>query len=337
MLSPAWVWPVRGYALAAAKPTVATWLYATGESREEVFMQLGSYALLSVALLLGSELRSACAHSSAPKGQAKANSDIDTEHIFGFTEGSDVGKAGDREIELEPLLRFGKQSGSYFATSTRLLYKYSVTNDMLVAPTISFASHNIRNVPALADRDQLEFEGVGAEIRYRFLNRERAPFGFTIALEPHWNRVDATSGEPVDQFAGPIIALLDKELIAKRLYGAINLAYEPEWTRQRATGDTERSSTIESSAALATPLAAGVFVAGEIRYVRKYEGIGLDNFAGEALFVGPSLFAKVSEKWFVSAAWNAQIAGHAAGEPGNLDLTNFERHEVRIRIGVDLN
>ena len=304
-------------------------------------MQLGSFALLGIALLLGSELRSSAAHSSAARsgssGQAKANSDIDTEHIFGFTEGSDVGKAGDREIELEPLLRFGKQSGSYFATSTTLLYKYSVTDDLLVAPTISFASHNIRNVPALADLDHLEFEGAGAEIRYRFLNRERAPFGFTISLEPHWNRVDATSGEPVDQVAGPIIALLDKELIAKRVYGAINLAYEPELTRRRTTGETERSSTIESSAALATPLAAGVFVAGEIRYVRKYEGVGLDKFAGEALFVGPSLFARVSEKWFVSAAWNAQIAGHAAGEQGNLDLTNFERHEVRLRIGVDLN
>ena len=136
---------------------------------------------------------------------------------------------------------------------------------------------------------------------------------------------------------GPIIALLDKELIAKRLYGAINLAYEPEWTRQRATGDTERSSTMELSAALATPVVAGILVASEIRYVRKHEGIALDKFAGDALFAGPSVFAKVTDKWFVSAAWNFQIAGHAAGETGNRDLTNFERHEVRIRTGVDLN
>ena len=158
-------------------------------------MQLVTYALLTGALLLGSEFRSACAHSSQ-KVQAKADSEVDTEHIFGFTEGSDLGKAGDKEAELEPLLRIGKRSGSYFATSTTLFYKYSVTNNFRVAPAISFASHHIANVPGLADRDQLELEGAGAEIRYRLLNRERAPFGFTLSLEPHWNRVDPTGGDP---------------------------------------------------------------------------------------------------------------------------------------------
>jgi hypothetical protein len=51
--------------------------------------------------------------------------EIDTEHIFGFTEGSDVGEAGEKELEVEPLGRFGKRVGSYAATSTEVSLKYT--------------------------------------------------------------------------------------------------------------------------------------------------------------------------------------------------------------------
>src|SRR5262245_42935380 len=81
-------------------------------------------------------------------------SDVDSEHIFGFTEGTDVGHKGEREAELEPFLRFGKRFGDYFASSTALLYKYSFTDNFRIAPTISFPSHSIDNVPGLANTNQ---------------------------------------------------------------------------------------------------------------------------------------------------------------------------------------
>src|SRR5262245_32184869 len=92
-------------------------------------------------------------------------------------------------------------------------------------------------------------------------------------------------------------------------------AYVPKWTRVHATGEMDRDATIMIAAALTTPIARGVFIGAEARYFRKYEGITLDVFSGEALFAGPTLFAKVSEKSFISAAWNSQVAGHAVGEP----------------------
>src|ERR1700733_7927705 len=42
---------------------------------------------------------------------------IDTEHLFGFTIGSDVGEVGEREIESSATGRFGKQTGTYNAAS----------------------------------------------------------------------------------------------------------------------------------------------------------------------------------------------------------------------------
>src|SRR6266849_6306396 len=48
----------------------------------------------------------------ATDGSARAT-DIDSEHLFGFTEGADIGKAGEREVESETVARSGKSAGSY--------------------------------------------------------------------------------------------------------------------------------------------------------------------------------------------------------------------------------
>ena len=42
-------------------------------------------------------------------------SEIETEHLFGFTTGSDVGSLGEREFEGATTARFGKRAGRYTA------------------------------------------------------------------------------------------------------------------------------------------------------------------------------------------------------------------------------
>jgi hypothetical protein len=103
--------------------------------------------------------------------------------------------------------------------------------------------------------------------------------------------------------------------------------------------------------------------------LRAYEGFSLDKWQGQAVYVGPTLFAKLSEKAWLSLSWNVQVAGSEAidraaraeaigeyfeeaaasaleaGDPlppppqlGRLhrhDLTNFERHQIRIKAGFE--
>jgi hypothetical protein len=129
--------------------------------------------------------------------------------------------------------------------------------------------------------------------------------------------------------------LLDRELIANRIVAAFNLVYEPEASRSRITGVWSHESNLRVSAAIMAQAQAGIFLGTELRYLRQYEGLWLDRFAGHALYLGPTLFAKLSEQcWFV-AAWSVQVAGRAADEPGSLDLTNAERHQVRFKLGVN--
>jgi hypothetical protein len=46
--------------------------------------------------------------------------DVDTQFIFGFTQGSDVGELREKEIESETVGRFGKADGSYAVLTSQL-------------------------------------------------------------------------------------------------------------------------------------------------------------------------------------------------------------------------
>jgi hypothetical protein len=121
----------------------------------------------------------------------------------------------------------------------------------------------------------------------------------------------------------------------RRVYAAFNLLYDPEATRLRATGAWEHKSDFGVSAALTCQIRTDVFLGAEVRYLQTHSGLALASFAGHALFVGPTFYAKLSKKWWMAAAWNAQVAGHAPGQPGALDLTNFERHQARLSVGYN--
>jgi hypothetical protein len=298
----------------------------------------GAAAVLLLFLWQPSDPGFARERASAAKTQNDNDKDekneIDTSDIFGFSRGSDVGEAGDKGAEVETFARLGKRGGSYAATSTALSFNHTPVANLEIVPFISFTSHNIANVPGLDNLDQFTFEGVGAELNYRLLDRQRAPFGLTLSAVPQRNRIDETSGLLVEQYVSEFTALFDNELVPGRLFAALNVVYEPEWKRVRMTGETERESTIGVRGALAAQVASGFFIGAGARYLRKYEGITLNEFLGEALFVGPNLYFKLPNDWYVTAAWNVQVAGRAAGEPFALDLTHFERHQFLFKLGA---
>jgi hypothetical protein len=65
----------------------------------------------------------------------------------------------------------------------------------------------------------------------------------------------------------------------------------------------------------------------------RWEGLGFDNFAGHGFFVGPTIYANLSERSWILLAWNVQIAGRSADDPASLDLKNFERHQATLKFG----
>ncbi len=105
--------------------------------------------------------------------------------------------------------------------------------------------------------------------------------------------------------------------------------------RSRLTGTWSQESIAGAAFGVMAQVHSGAFFGGEARYLRQYEGFGLDNFAGQGFFVGPTAYLKFSEHAWMTIAWSAQVAGHATAVAGSLDLVNFERQQARLLFGIN--
>jgi hypothetical protein len=259
---------------------------------------------------------------------------IDTEHLFGFMLGSDIGEVGEKEIQPVLLSRFEKRPGFYRVFSPQLEYEFVPMENLRLSPGASFAHYNISGVTGLDDRTQWAGQSASFDARYRFIDRERAGFGFAIDAEPHWNRVDETSGEQIEGYGADISIIFDKELVPNQVMSPFNVVYSPDVSRLRATGLWSRESTAGFAAGVMYRVGS-VMLGAEARYLRKYESLGLNNFAGQAFFVGPTAFVPLNDPWSVTISWTIQAAGRAVGVPGSLDLTNFERQAFRMEFDLE--
>jgi hypothetical protein len=259
---------------------------------------------------------------------------IETEHLFAFTIGSDVGELGERELEGSLTGRFSKRTGTYDAGTGTMSMEFVPMQNLRTEFTAVVNSYDITGVSGFADQRYTAFGGLSADIRYRLLDRASAPVGFAIGAEPHWGRADDITGQPLSQYGVDFVAAVDRELIPDRVVAAFNLLYQPNAMRTKLTGVWSQESTAGVAFAVMAQVRSGIFVGGEARYLRQYDGLGLDNLAGQGFFVGPTVYFKFSERAWMTLAWSSQVAGHATAVAGSLDLVNFERQQARLLFGV---
>ena len=260
---------------------------------------------------------------------------IDTEHLFGFTIGSDVGEAGEREVESSATGRFGKQTGTYNAFSGTLSVESVPIANLRTEITGEVIGYGITGVGGLTDQQYGAFGGLSADIRYRFLDRATAPFGFAVGAEPRWARADDVTGQPAGQYGVDFVAAFDWEPIRDRVVAAFNLLYQPETMRLQSTGAWSQQSTAGVAFGAMVQIRPGLFAGGEARYLRAYDGLGLDTLAGQGFFIGPTIYMQLSKKAWIALAWSAEVAGQATTSVGSLDLVNFERRQARFLFGIN--
>jgi hypothetical protein len=296
---------------------------------------MSSFALArkSLTAFLIASIAAVASHAGAQEADNPGEkARIDTEFIFGFTDGADVGELGEKELEHQTAAQWDKRDGSYVAGSDQLRFETSPVQDFRFEIGVPIVYYNISGVTGLDDRNQATVNGIVTEFRYQLFDRDRAPFSLTLGAEPHWSRTDEVSGEPVNNYGGELSVALDNELVKDRVFGALNLVYDPETTSSRITGLHEQDSTLTFAAAVTTQVSPGIFIGTEARYLRKYDGIGLDTLQGRAFFFGPTTFIRLSKSLAISGAWSFQVAGHATGTPAALDLTNFTRQQAALRL-----
>lgn len=282
-------------------------------------------AAFRTAILCFATLAPACVHAE----------EIDTEHLFGFLIGTDVGTVGEHEFQSQTTGRFSKAGGSYRAINQELELEFVPVTNFRIEVGSSFASYDINGIPGFEDRHQLDWQGVSLDLRYKLLDRKTAPFGLTFALESHADRFDDLTASPARKYSTELIMAVDRELIPNRVVAAFNLLYEPAWTHLFGTGVAEQESMVGVGGAVMTQIRPGFLIGGEMRYLRQYDGIGFGDLAGQALLAGPTAYWQLSERSRLTLAWSAQVWGRSAGSSGALDLINFERHQARVIFGVN--
>lgn len=115
----------------------------------------------------------ACAVALTP-AHGHAEEGFDTEHIFGFMIGSDVGNPGEREFQSQTTGRFGKGAGTYRALEKEVEIEIVPLPNFRIELGGIASLHDITGVPDIDDRRQLNFRGASLDLRYRLLDRERA-------------------------------------------------------------------------------------------------------------------------------------------------------------------
>ena len=260
---------------------------------------------------------------------------IDTEHLFGFMIGTDIGTVGEREFQSQTTGRFARSGGSYRAIGQELELEFVPARDIRIEVGSAFAAHNINSVPGLDDRRQLGWQGVSLDLRYRFLDRSTAPLGLTLAVEGHADRIDEITAAPVRKYGTDFTLALERDLVPNVAVATLNVLYQPEWTRFVGTRTAEQESTIGAAFGTMVRMRPGFLLGGEARYLRRYEGIGLEELAGQALFVGPTAYFQLTDRSRLTASWSAQVWGRPVGSNAAVDLVNFERHQARLIFGVN--
>ena len=260
---------------------------------------------------------------------------IDTEHIYGFMIGSDVGSFGEREFQTETTGRFSKQAGAYQALGQQFELEFVPIQNFRIEVGTTFAAYDIAAVPGFMNRTQADWQGASLDLRYRFLDRETALFGLTLALETHANRFDETTASLAQNYGTEVILALERDLIPGLAIATLNLGYQPDWTHFAAAPAAEQDSMVSVALGVMAQLCPGFLIGGEARYFRQYQGIGLDGLAGEAFFVGPTAYFQFSERARLTATWSIQAWGRPAGASATLDLVNFERQQARLIFGFN--
>lgn len=269
---------------------------------------------------------------------ASAFYEIGTEYLFGFTQGTDIGQPGEKEIGWQSVGAFNKRMGNYKTWEHELEFSYTASENIYLALGILGVSAAVTNVPGLDDRHVNTFSGLSGELRWLIINRGPGkPVGLTLSVEPEWSRIDDGDGSRVRKYAVETTLAADTELVPDRLYLGANVVYEPEIIHSFADNTTAHESSLTFRTALSYRLLPWLAVGPEFQHMRAYDmGIGLNHYVGYANFVGPSVYIALGPKATLTFSWGHQVNGKSIEEPDQkLNLVDFSRDIGRIKANFE--
>ena len=233
----------------------------------------------------------------------------------------------------------GPGPSSFRAFNTRLGYQFDPIERLSVEVSAFGDVRRVRNVMDLDDKSFGTFDGVSLDVKYQFLKGSaEQPLGLALEVRPRFARVLPIEGRGADIFDMETLLLADVQIVPNKLWYGTNVSFEPAAGRQRGSKEGYRSSTFLWSNAIVGEVAPNTYLGPEVRYLRGYDGLFLSQLQSEALFIGPTLHHRFTEKVWLTIAYAGQVWGRDtdAGLAGRkLGLSQFERHNVRLKVGME--
>ena len=97
--------------------------------------------------------------------------ELDTDHMFSFNAGSDIGDPGEKEIQAGFSGRFGKASGTYSALTPELSFQTTPMPNLEIGVAASASHYTVGKVPGLVNRNTTAFNELSFGLAYRLLDR----------------------------------------------------------------------------------------------------------------------------------------------------------------------
>jgi hypothetical protein len=271
------------------------------------------------------------------KSYSRTNADeTNTWLIFGFTEGSDVGAKGEWTLSHDSIVRTTAHGPSLGAWDGGIGIGYSLSDRAVISltatPSLEGNADGIRT-SYRTDGVSSHALGASASFKYQLFRRDEAPMGLAIQISPYWQHI--TAG-PLEQnsIGSEVRVVADRVLVPDRWFAALNVAYQPHHDAY-SDGSGFRKTTAEISGAVSRKVLTNLLVGAEVRLVSKFQGFAFDQWAGDAVYLGPTAFMLIGEQGYLGLAWSARITERGNVDNGQiLDLDGFDRHQVRVKAGV---
>ncbi len=279
--------------------------------------------------------------------------EISTHYIFGFTYGTDIETEGKGEVlsitrmdfrkrgpalpalDEEELRKIPRGGSFYRAVVETLEFEHTLTDRLQYALGVIGANHNIRGVQGVEDIRNTNLKGVLGELRYILLKRGvDAPFGVALHVEPRWSHVSGVTGQPETAVESDNRLMIDAALVPGKLFAAVNVIHQPVIVREPGEPKWFRRAYFGAFGGFSYFLNPKVAVGGGVQYLQSNSnGFWLNKFDGDALYVGPQIYVRLTDRLFLTGSYSTQVAGHAIVDPRPLDLVNFPRETARIQFG----
>jgi hypothetical protein len=301
-----------------------------------------AFAFLVGTIFVGALFVSASVAAELPKKSTQSDNasnvpEVPGDDIFGFTAPTDIGNPGDTGFANENDGFLGKRSGSYSVLASKFEFSRTLPDNWWIAGSFFSIYNHASNVPDMQDVNRFQFFGLSFEIERRILRRSAGnPFAISVSIEPAWGRIDGATGLSSNSLGAAFKFFVDAVVVPDKLFWAANLVWAPQSSEDlNYPGHWVASSTTLASTALTYQVSSKLFMGVEVRFFSAFESAWPTNNTGNALYVGPTLLWRITDKVAFNTTYQPQVSGHAKGSPDpRLDLDNFQRAQFRAKFAV---